>query len=152
MTARFWKRRLRSRARNHSLGKLEGIVIDDEQAVKSGGWNPSRANSGFLGSSYLHDQNARDGKATATFRVDVPAAGAYNVRVLYPTNENRATNAPVTIACDGATIEAKINERREPVWLGPCKAAKSFTVTVSNKGTDGFVVARWSASRTRAAK
>jgi hypothetical protein len=129
-----------STVRGKGLGKLEGIVIDDEQAVKSNGWNTSRANSAFLGEGYVHDQNARDGKATATFVVDVPAPGTYNVRVLYPTNENRATNTPVTIACDGGAIEAKINQRREPVWLGPCKAAKSFTVTISNKGTDGFVV------------
>jgi len=60
--------------------------------------------------------------------------------VLYPTNGNRATNTLVTIACDGAPIEARINQREEPRWLGPCTATKTLTVTVSNKDADGYVV------------
>ena len=120
--------------------KLEGIVIDDEQAQKSEGWTNSRASKQYLGLGYLHDGNARDGKATVTFRVQVPTPGAYRVRVLYPTNSNRATNALVTMACDGGPIEARINQREEPRWLGPCRATKTLTVTVSNKDADGYVV------------
>jgi hypothetical protein len=119
---------------------LGGIVIDDDQAVRTGSWSHSAANSPYLGSGYSHDANARDGKAAITFKAEVPAVGMYRVRVLYPINENRASNALVSVACDGAPREVRINQKQEPVWLAPCKVSKSFTVTISNKGADGYVV------------
>jgi hypothetical protein len=119
---------------------LEGIGVDDEQAVKTGDWKRSGATSPFLGLGYLTDGNARDGKASVTFHVDVPAPGRYAARVLYPPYGNRATNALVKLGCDGRPIEVRINQRREPEWLGPCQVSKSLTVTVSNQGADGYVV------------
>jgi hypothetical protein len=119
---------------------LEGIVIDDEQAVKSEGWSASRATQFYLGSGYLHDGNARDGKATVTFRVAVPAPGLYRFRVLYPTNANRATNALVSVACEGAPLETRVNQRQESPWLGPCRVPRQFTVTITNRDADGYVV------------
>ncbi|HEY3836495.1 MAG TPA: FAD-dependent oxidoreductase, partial [Bryobacteraceae bacterium] len=119
---------------------LGGIVIDDEQAVKTGDWLESRANHPYLGNGYLHDNNARDGKASVTFDVNVPSPGSYAVRVLYPINENRATNALVRVECEGAAAETRINERKEPAWLKPCQVGKSLKVTVTNQGTDGYVV------------
>ena len=44
---------------------LGGIVIDDEQAVRTGAWSHSSANSPFLGTGYSHDGNARDGNSTS---------------------------------------------------------------------------------------
>jgi hypothetical protein len=120
--------------------KLAGIVIDDAQAVKSGEWTASRASAPFLGAGYVHDGNAHDGKATATFEVPVPAAGSYRVRLLYPTNPNRASNTPVTVRSDQGTVTVRINQRTDATWMGPFPAARSLTVTVSNGGTDGYVV------------
>ncbi len=37
-------------------------------------------------------------------------------------------------------METRINQRQEAAWLGPCKAAKAVTVTVSDQGADGYVV------------
>jgi hypothetical protein len=121
-------------------GKLEGIVLDDEQATKTGKWTGSRATAPYLGTGYLHDGNTHDGKATARFQVTVPAPGAYRVRVLYPANDNRATNALVTIDADARTTTAHINQRKDAVWLGPYQASKTLVVTVSNPDTDGYVV------------
>jgi hypothetical protein len=118
---------------------LEGIVVDDEQAVKSGSWQESHASGSYLGSGYIHDGNARDGKAKATFRVNVPP-GAYLVRVLYPPHANRATNTPVRLDCDGGAVETRINQRREPEWLGPCRVGQTLVATVGNQGADGYVV------------
>jgi hypothetical protein len=119
---------------------LEGIVIDDVQATKTGDWLESRVNTPYLGLGYVHDNNARDGKASLTFHVAVPAPGFYQVRVLYPVNTNRASNALVHIACEGDPLDTRINQRRESAWLKPCRVAKSVTVTISNQGADGYVV------------
>jgi hypothetical protein len=72
--------------------------------------------------------------------VAVPAPGFYQVRVLYPVNTNRASNALVHIACEGDPLDTRINQRRESAWLKPCRVAKSVTVTISNQGADGHVV------------
>ncbi len=120
--------------------KLGGIVIDDNQAERKGPWTHSGANHPYMGDGYSHDGNARDGKASITFKTDVPAPGMYRVKVLYPINENRASNALVTVTCDDGTHEFRINEKKEAVFLAPCKVSKSITVTVGNKDTDGYVV------------
>jgi len=120
--------------------KLAGIVIDDDQAVMSGSWTHSGANAPYMGSGYSHDGNARDGKATITFKAEVPKPDMYRVKVLYPINENRASNVFVLVNCDDGLHEARVNGKREPVWLAPCKVSKTLTVTVSNKDTDGYVV------------
>ena len=119
---------------------LGGIVIDDDQAVRTGSWSHSAANGPYLAAGYSHDGNARDGKASITFKAEVPAAGMYRMRVLYPINENRASNALVRVACDDGSHEVRINQKKEPVWLDPCKVSKTLTVTISNRDTDGYVV------------
>jgi hypothetical protein len=120
--------------------KLEGIVLDDSQAERSEGWTFSRAAPSYLGQNYLHDGNTRDGKASVVFRVTMPQGGRYRIRLLYPVNQNRATNTPVTISFPGGKRQAVINQRRESPWLGPYDLPASFTVTVTNAGTDGYVV------------
>jgi len=87
--------------------RLEGLVIDDRQAAQSGSWKPSRATQPFLGAGYLHDDRAGDGKASATFRVEVPSGGDYRIRLLYPPHANRATNALITIRGDQQAHESR---------------------------------------------
>jgi hypothetical protein len=48
--------------------KLPGIVIDDPEAEKVGEWSKSSSIAGFLGQSYLHDNNEQKGKLMVTFR------------------------------------------------------------------------------------
>ena len=47
---------------------------------------------------YLHDGNSAKGKRSVTFTPTLPAAGNYEVFLYYPSDENRATNVPVTVA------------------------------------------------------
>lgn len=120
--------------------KLEGIVMDDIQAQRSGGWRASRAAEHYLGPSYLHDGNTSDGQSKITFHVKAPKPGRYRIRLLYPVNPNRATNTPVEISFAGGRHTAVVNQRKESPWLGPYDLPESFTVTVTNTKTDGFVV------------
>lgn len=128
-----------ARRRPADIGKLEGLVLDDEQAAMTGTWTRSRATPPFLGAAYAHDGNARDGKAAAAFKAAVEP-GEYRIRLLYPPLGNRATNTPVTLTFGGKTIETRIDQRQAPPWLGPYRLAGAFTVTVSNAGADGYVI------------
>jgi hypothetical protein len=124
-----------------------GLVADDAKAALTGEWKPSQAQQPFLGSGYLHDDNAGKGAKAARFEVALPKAGRYEVRLAYTANPNRATNVPVTVEHAGGKASVRVNQRKEPplekmfVSLGTFEfAGARAVVEVSNAGTDGYVV------------
>jgi len=119
--------------------KLPGIVMDAEDARLTGNW----ISSNFGGGSYRHDHNEEKGKKSARFELKVPADGRYEVRFLYTAYANRATNVPITVESADGLKTIQMNQRKpSPVSLGIYRftAAKPAVVTVSNEGTDGYVV------------
>ncbi len=130
------------------LAKLPGIVLDDDQAELHGEWTASRATAGYVGKSYLHDNNANKGDRTATFTVKIPAAGQYDVRLAYPPLENRASNVPVTVSDGQQTKQITLNQRSSQHLDGAFtsvgqfrfEAGASVTVLISNAKTDGHVI------------
>ena len=128
--------------------KLPGLVIDDEQAIKTGNWGTSASVGGFVGIGYLHDGDEGKGRKSVRFEFTVPKTGRYEVRFAYTPNPNRATNVPVSITHAGGTEGQHINQRQKPttdgsfVALGtfPFSAEKEASLTVFNSDTDGYVV------------
>lgn len=127
---------------------LNGVAVDDEDAVRIGFTATSTSIGPYISSGYRHDGNAKDGKHTAKFVPDLPAAGKYDVRIAYTANPNRATNVPVTINhADGAT-SVKVNQQKKPpiselfvsVGTFQFEKGKVGSVLISNDGTDGYVV------------
>jgi hypothetical protein len=121
------------------------IVLDDEAAVKTGEWVPSTASSSFIGEGYIHDGNAHKGDLSLTWTPEVARAGEYEIIFVYPPNSNRATNVPVSIEIAGApsptvTVDEKKREGRQSLGKFSLPAGKKTTITVSNKGTNGYVV------------
>jgi len=132
---------------------LKGTTVDDADAVFTGPWSKSTAAKSYLGESYAHDRNAKDGKASARFQAKLPSAGQYQVMLATPPNSNRASNAAVKIEHSKGTQELKLN-LKSPVaaeglfWLdlGTYHFDTKGSVTVTNAGADGFVVVdgmRW---------
>ncbi len=126
--------------------KLGGIVLDDSAAEKTGDWQESSSIGGFVGSGYLHDGNANNGKMLITFKADLPAAGEYEVRLWYTANPNRATNVPVFVQHSGGETKLTVNQKQPPLdgqsfSLGKFKFEKSAGVVISNAGSDGYVIA-----------
>jgi hypothetical protein len=120
--------------------QLEGVVIDSQFARLSPAWKGAGADRPRLGPSYFHDLNARDGRATAQFTVKMPQAGRFRVKLLFPPKADRATNVPVVISGGGKTYNATVNQRQPADWIGSYDLPAEFTVTVSNKSTNGMVV------------
>lgn len=118
---------------------LEGLVIDNPFATVSPAWKGSRSGEPRLGPAYFHDLDARDGRATARFDVNMKAPGRYRVKLHFPPNANRATNVPILIEAPGLTLRATINQRQPAVWLGPYDLPTEFSVTITNERTNGFV-------------
>jgi hypothetical protein len=127
--------------------KLDGIVLDDEDAQKTGEWqHGSISSSARIGEGYIHDGNAEKGALKIVWTPQIPEAGRYEIVLHFPPNPNRAKNAPVTIAiAGGATKTIEINEQeksgRQSLGQFSLPAGKGTTITLTNAGTDGYVVA-----------
>ncbi|MBN9120735.1 MAG: FAD-dependent oxidoreductase [Planctomycetes bacterium] len=128
--------------------KLAGVVVDDADAERKGFDTVSTSIGPFVGGGYRHDGNKDQGKQSAKFVADLPAAGKYEVRLAYTANPNRATNAKATVAHAGGKAEVKVDQRKKPpvdgLWVSlgtfEFEKGKTGSVTISTDGADGFVV------------
>jgi len=126
--------------------KLQGLVIDDERAVKTGDWVKSSSIGGYVGTQYLHDNNENKGEMSATYKFTLKEPGEYEVRLAYTANPNRATNVPVAIHHAGGEAKAMVDQKREPAIdkmfhsLGRFQFDREATVVITNADTRGYVI------------
>jgi len=135
------------RAHGKVATRLPGIVLDDTDAKREGRWSEGElSGSQHIGAGYIHDANAEKGKLSLTWTAKIPEDGSYEVILHFPPNANRATNVPLRIdATNIKTQSVTVNQREKAgtALLGRFrfKAGMSITITLSNKDTDGYVVA-----------
>ena len=130
------------------LHRTAGIVLDDEAAELTGQWVTSNKQPSLVGATYRHDNNVDRGRKRARFTPQIPAAGEYEVRLLYTWHPNRATNTTVTVSSADGEKRVTVNQRRPalvdriPPALGVFRfeAGKKGHVVVSNEDADGYVV------------
>ncbi len=80
--------------------KLEGIVIDDNDAELKGVWTKGEGLKPFIGEHY---QFSNKDDASARFAFSVKETGTYEVRLFWQPHENRAKAAPVSVlSADGS--------------------------------------------------
>ena len=128
---------------------LPGVVVDDRDTSRVGQWmESSQPTVRRVGPGYIHDGNQNKGLLTVSYTPDLPDDGTYNIVLLFPPDPNRATNVPVTLQVEGVgtqktTVDQRNPERYGTVTLGSFKLPKGkrTTVTISNRDTDGYVVA-----------
>lgn len=127
---------------------LPGIVLDDADAELAGNWSHSTNFKPHLGTGYLHDGAVGDGNARAVFRVKVPKAGRYALRMAYSAHETRAAKVPVVVESGGRRTEITVDQTlplpsgeafREVAEVELAEGVET-TITVGNRGTDGFVI------------
>ncbi|MEL7336639.1 MAG: FAD-dependent oxidoreductase, partial [Planctomycetota bacterium] len=125
-----------------SARRLKGIVVDDDQATLSGEWLPSTSVPDFGGIGYQHENDKRDGSATAVYRLQLPQPGKYRVRVWYPPNPNRADNVPVTVTSSSGVHQTTINMKEGSFRqvLEQRLPSGELTIKISNQGANGYVV------------
>jgi hypothetical protein len=131
--------------RDHRNPPLPGVVVryDDREKVRFvGDWRHST----FQGGDYVHDDDSGKGAKQTTFSLSVQKAGQYDVFLGYLAYANRAQNVPVTIThADGETSVAVDQRSNSGGWkkLGTFRLTPEGpgSVTVSNAGTTGYVVA-----------
>ncbi|MDF1740232.1 MAG: FAD-dependent oxidoreductase [Verrucomicrobiales bacterium] len=136
-----------SLGKGKAIEEVEGIVVDDEQAEMSGNWKPSATNGPFVRFGYRHDNNQDKGEATATFSTKLEEGGKYSVRASYPRNNNRASNIKVVVSHAGGESSVTLNQKEKgshdpfhDLGTFTFEAGATASVTISNAGTDGYVV------------
>jgi len=125
------------------------VIVDNAAAtgvLRVGTWTTSTAVPGYYGANFLHDGNSGKGTKTVKFTPTITASGSYNVYIHYTSDATRASNAPVDIIHSGGTAALSLDQRTGGgtwVLLGAYDfaAGTSGSVTISNTGTTGFVVA-----------
>ncbi len=131
------------------ISTLPGIVIDDEKATKVGVWQHSNHSMNFIGSGYVHDQNADKGKKTLSFTAELPENGKYEVRLAYSPGTNRSSAVSVSVFSPGGEKVHTIDMTKPGpigglfVSLGEYhfeKSGQSF-VLLSNENSKGHVTA-----------
>jgi hypothetical protein len=142
-----WSGPVRSAAQSIDPKSLKGIVADDASAAREGFTEESQHIGPYIGAGYRHDGDAEKGRQSIRFRLQVPKAGRYQVRVAYSPNANRATNVPVTIHHAEGETTVRVNQRQKPAdgafaAVGEFPfAAGETTIEISNADTDGHVIA-----------
>jgi hypothetical protein len=123
--------------------KLEGLVIDDKDAVKVGKWSEGQGLKGYVGWNYLYAGN--NSKASVRFEFKAPQTGKYDLRIAYLSHENRGDRVPVTVRSAAGTKTTKIDMRKPAPLkndfysLGEfsLKAREPVSVTISTENAGG---------------
>jgi len=124
---------------------MDGLVIDNRQAVKSGAWTSGAGLRGYVGWEYLYA--GADSGATIRFDADSPLDGRFDIRLAYQSHENRGSAVPVSIRTQSGTEEIRVNMKKSPplndtfISLGQFDLGKgeSLSITISTEKANGFV-------------
>jgi hypothetical protein len=141
-----WASPVRKPATSIDAKTLDGIVISEEVAARTGFAATSQVVGPFVGSGYRHDGNTDKGCQSIRFPVAIKEAGMYEVRMAYSHHENRATNVPVVIHAGGKSQAASVNQRQPPEHGAFATIGKftfpvgDATIEISNAETDGHVI------------
>jgi dienelactone hydrolase len=125
---------------------VNSLIIDNTNSgfSCSGSWVTSVAGGDLKHEiNYVHDGNSQKGLKSAAFSSN-ELTGDYEVFIKYFPYSNRASNTPVTIHDNAGPTTLYLNQRtRSSEWvsLGSYTFNGSGSVSVSNAGTDGYVVA-----------
>ena len=130
-----------------SLKSLPGVVVDNSQATLIGHWATSRSTKPWIGTGYLHDNDAKFPSSSAIFETNVMLKGKYRVLMAYSAGSNRTKSVKVNIEHADGTVVVDVDQTKQPSqkpWkdLGSFRwdGTKPGRVTVSNEGTKGHVV------------
>ena len=128
---------------------LEGIVVDDLKAIKTGKWKSSTHTPGYVGSGYHHDDNTGKGNKSVTYRANIKKGGKYDVQVSYTDGPNRSKKTPITVMHADGEQKIYIDQTKPPKILGSFTSLGVFrfeqierdVVQITTEGTEGHVIA-----------
>lgn len=123
-----------------------GDPADSARVTITGSWVTSTSTAGYYGADYIHDNDTGHGTKSVKFTPDLPVAGTYDVYLIWTSGSSRASNVPVSIVHAGGTATTTVNQRTyggqwRYVGTYTFNAGTGGSVTLSNTGTNGYVIA-----------
>lgn len=123
--------------------KLEGLVIDDEEAELTGSWTTGEGLKPHVNQGYRYASK----DATARFPFSVKESGTYEVRIAWQPHENRGKTVPVSVLSAEGEKTFTVDQSRKPELdkgfhsLGRFKfeAGAEAAVTFRTEGAKGNV-------------
>jgi rhamnogalacturonyl hydrolase YesR len=130
------------------------VIVDnaDAQFSKVGTWKISDKAAGFYGTDYAYALSGI-GSSVATFTIQIPTTGNYEISAQWPAHYSRASNAPFELINNGSAVDTirvdqRVNGGQFNPLAGPVSAgagvymlnAGVLQVTLSNDA-DGKVAA-----------
>ena len=136
-------------SRSLELLTLEGIVVDDLEAIERGKWVFSSHTAGYVGSGYHHDDNTDKGNKSITYRAKITKGGEYDVQASYANGPNRSKKVPITVMHADGEQKIYIDQTKPPQILGSFISLGVFrfeqterdVVQITTEGTEGHVIA-----------
>jgi hypothetical protein len=138
-----------------SSKRLEGIVIDDIEAIKTGDWTTSTYIKNFIGSGYVHDDNRDKGKLSITFSTKLTSLAKeastdkprrWEARLWYTSGGTRANKVPVEIRIGESVQQRHVDQSQSNTIVAYASLGEfdvpdqaNVSVVVSNAGTAGYV-------------
>ncbi len=107
------------------------IIVDNPQATFTGTWATSTSITGFYGTNYRTNAKGT-GKDKATWALNVPTTGTYQVYARWVAASTHASNAPFTVKYSGGSQTLAINQR---VSGGQWMLLGSFAFTAGTAGS-----------------
>jgi len=127
--------------------RVSGIYCGDENAKMEGDWHFNDKVSPRVGKGYHHDDGTKCGTKTATYTLDIPKAGEYEVRLIYVPLSNRATNVPVEVHSADGVKTLTVNQQKcaqtpfQPIGTFQFEEGKGKAkIVISNKNVNGHVL------------
>jgi len=121
--------------------KLEGIVIDDEDAELTGNWAHGEGLKPFVGHYYSYTGQAG---ASARFSFAVKETGKYDVVVFWQPHANRAKTAPVTVLTGEGEKTFTLNQTKSTGTPNGSHKLGTFNFTA---GSEAAVIFRTAGSQ-----
>ncbi len=124
--------------------KLDGVVLDDRDAEKTGEWTEGQGLKGYVGYGYVY---SGDQKASIRYSFTAESDGRYDVRVSWAPHENRGKSVRAVLTVNDVRKETILNmTKAAPLENGfgsigtiEIPAGSKGTVEIFAKDAGGFV-------------
>ncbi len=123
-------------------------TVDNVAARITGAWKDSTYSQKYVGAGYIHDDKSGKGDKSVEFKIKPVMTALHEVRISYTSGSTRAKNVPITVRTKGQEKTFTLDQTPTPPINGlfaavgrlPCTAGEELTVTISNRGTEGYVI------------
>ena len=125
------------------LKELEGIVVDDDDAILKGAWTVGTGLKNYVQYGYRYGSPNTNSSATCSLKAK--EAGNYAIEIFTLSHENRSTNTPVVVTQAGKSStyfvnqQVKAEEDVSRITQVNLAEGETIVVRIETQGADGTV-------------